>query len=97
MGPSWALLELSWIVLEACWEILAALVALLGRLGSLGESQDGAIAAQRPPGVEEVRQRGHSKQRRAKLVRLIVTSHSKLKQTAGSLQSADAFAVHVSQ
>ena len=51
MGPSWALLELYLAVLEACWAILAALVALLGRLGSLGEPQDGVMAAQGPPGV----------------------------------------------
>ena len=37
--------------MEAAWAILAAWMALLGRLGSLGEPQGGAVAAQGPPGV----------------------------------------------
>ena len=55
MGPYWALLELSWAVLEACRAVLVALVAFLGRLGSLGEPQGGAMAAQGPPGVGGMR------------------------------------------
>ena len=51
MGPSWAFLELYLAVLEACWAILAALVALLDRLGALGEPQGNSMAAQGPPGV----------------------------------------------
>ena len=53
-----ALLEPAWAVLEACWTILAALVAFLGRLGSFGESQDGVMAAQGPPGVGVVHAAG---------------------------------------
>ena len=44
LGPSRA-------VLETCWAILAALVTFRGRLGSLGEPQDGVMAAQGPPKV----------------------------------------------
>ena len=36
-------------VLEATWAILAALVAFLGRLGSFGEPQGGAMATEEPP------------------------------------------------
>ena len=50
MRPFRALLEPPWAVFEACWAMLAALVAFLGRLGSLGESQRGAMAAQGPSG-----------------------------------------------
>ena len=61
LGASWSnmeaifgrhrALELSWAVLEACKAVLVALVAFLGRLGSLGEPQGGAMAAQGPPKV----------------------------------------------
>ena len=38
-------------VLEACWAMLAAWMALLGRFGTFGEPQGGAMAAQGPPKV----------------------------------------------
>ena len=50
IGPSLVLLELSWAVLEARRAVLVALVAFLGRLGSLGEPQ-GGLAAKGPPKV----------------------------------------------
>ena len=40
--------------MEACFAILAAWMTFLGRLGSLGEPQGGAMAAQGPPGVGAV-------------------------------------------
>ena len=53
-GPSWGHLGAILAVLEARWAILAASVAPLGRLGSLGWPQDGAMAARGPPGLRVV-------------------------------------------
>ena len=51
LEASWAVWRPSWAVLEASWAILAAWVGFLGRHGSLGELQGGAMAAQGAPGV----------------------------------------------
>ena len=50
LEASWAVWRPSWPVLEASWALLAAWVGFLGRHGSLGELQGGAMAAQAPPG-----------------------------------------------
>ena len=46
----WAVWRPSWAVLEASWAILVAWVGFLGRHGSPGEPQGGAMTAQVPPG-----------------------------------------------
>ena len=53
LEASWAVWRPSWPVLEASWAILAAWVGFLGRHGSLGELQGGAMAAQVPPGSRD--------------------------------------------
>ena len=48
LEASWAVWRPSWAVLEASWAILVAWVGFLGRHGSPGEPQGGAMAAQGP-------------------------------------------------